>query len=644
MEHIENAPSARQGFLSRRSFVSAATVAGVSMAVFGLAGCAPKAASEKSGSSFASGTYAGQADGKFDYIKVEVDCSADAIEAVRVVESNETARISDAAFEAIPQRIVDAQGLAVDTVTGATLTSMGIIAAVEDALKQSGADMSGLRKAGAREPKTDVVEMDADVVVVGAGASGMGAAIASAQAGNNVVVLEKNSNIGGNCLVSGGYLEYLSAPDEARPEMSDELHRYVQEVFESDIAAQQTPSVLEAARSQYEAYKASGGTKLFDSNEFYALDYAVTTGEGLPVEVYLPMADNISVLNTWMTDLGFEWKTPTFPITGYLYPRWSSPTTGVCGEGYFDFFDTVLDGQGLDVEVLLATSATELMTDAGAVVGVKAVAEDGATYEVNAPTVILASGGYSGNEELLREYNETWPFPEGKLSTTNVNGHTGDGIVMARELGASLGDMGNQMMFPFNDPITMSAENVSGTFADSPIVNKQGKRFLDETTDRFTMTAALMEQEDSLCFMVSDAESVIVTEASPGEETLLRRGQLFKADTLEELAEQMGVDPQTFVAEIDRFNGFVEAGQDDDFGRYLFTEISAVDTPPFYAAPATWATHITIGGINTDEGFNVLAESGEVIAGLYACGEVRNGICGVSSIADGVAAGKAIFG
>ena len=344
-----------------------------------------------------------------------------------------------------------------------------------------------------------------------------------------------------------------------------------------------------------------------------------------------------------MTELGFSWQTPTHLITGYTYPRWSNPTTGVCGEGYFDFFDDVLTKGGFDVQVLLATSAEKLSVEGGVVKGVESLAEDGTVYKVTAPTVILASGGFSGNAELLREYNEVWPYPSGTLATTNVNGHTGDGIVMARDLGAAVADMGNQMMFPFNDPLTFSAENVSGTFAESPIVNKQGKRFLDETTDRLTMTAALMEQEDSLCFMISDANSVYVTEASPGEETLLRRGQLFKADTLEDLAKQMGVDATAFTAEMERYNGFCETGEDEDFGRYLFSDLSPVKEPPFYAAPATWAAHITIGGLDADDGtFAVRDEHGQPIAGLHACGEVRNGICGVGSIADGVACGKAV--
>lgn len=633
-----------KALVSRRCFIGASVFAGASIALFGLGGCAPQpTAATGKAAAFTPGTYTGTADGKFDTITVEADFSEGAIEAVRVVEHRDTARIAAPAVEMMPERIVAAQGLGVDTVTGATLTSMGILAAVGQCVDAAGGSASALRGVGASEPTGITEALAADVVVVGAGASGMGAAIAAAQGGKRVVVLEKNSNLGGNCLVSGGYLEYLAAPDEARPEMTDALHRYIQEVLDSDLAATYDAAFVATVRRQYEDFKASGATKLFDSPEFYALDFAATTGEGLPPEVYLPVARNITALNQWMDELGFSWETPTHLITGYTYPRWSNPTEGVCGEGYFDFFDGVVKDGGYDIEVMLACAAEELMTEGGAVSGVRAVAEDGTVWEIAAPAVILASGGFSGNEEMLRQYNTEWPYPEEALTTTNVNGHTGDGILMAQALGAGVLDMGNQMMFPFNDPLTLSAENVSGTFADCPIVNKQGKRFLDETADRFVMTAALMEQEDSLCFMVSDANSVYVTEASPGEDTLLRRGQLFKADTLEELARQMGVPADAFVAEMERYNGFCAAGADEDFGRYFFDELSPVATPPFYASPATWAAHITIGGLNApDDDFRVMTEAGEPIGGLYACGEVRNGICGVGSIADGVACGKLV--
>lgn len=629
--------------ISRRAFIGAATVAGVQFAVFGLAGCAPSAQGEsgKAGG-FTAGTYTGEAEGKFDAIVVETDFTEDSIAEIRIVKNGDTARIAQPALEKMPERILEAQGLGVDTVTGSTLTSMGIVGAVASCAEQAGGNVSALKKKGAPEPSSEHVDLETDVVVIGAGAAGMGGAIAAAQGGKRVVVLEKNSNIGGNCLVSGGYLEYLAAPDSARPDMTPELERYVADVLASDIAASSNPEVVQAVRDEFEAHQASGATKLFDSPNYYALDFAVTAGEGLPVESYLPVGRNISALNEWMTENGFEWITPTFAITGYQYPRWSGPAEGVNGEGYFDFYDKVISNGTMDVEIYLAVAATDLIVENGAVVGVEATAEDGTTYTVKAESVLLASGGFSGNSAMLKEYNTEWPYPESTIPTTNVNGHTGDGIAMATKLGAGVVDMGNQMLFPFNDPVNFSFEDIMGSFGDSPVVNQSGNRFVDETTDRFTISAAMMEQTDNLGFFVCDKKCSDYP-SEERQETLLRRGLLYKADTLEDLAEQMGCDKATFVKTIEAFNEAVHAGEDEEFGRYLFTELSSVEEPPFFASPVTWAAHITIGGLSTDESTHeVLDEAGSPIPGLYAAGETRQDICGVGSMADGFAAGTAI--
>lgn len=635
----------QRGVLSRRTFIGAATVAGVQLAVFGLAGCAStedETAPSTQANSFKPGAYTGEGEGKFDIITVETTVSEQRIESIEITSSNDTARIEQPALEKIPERIIAAQGLGVDTVTGATLTSMGILSAVSSCIEQADGDVSALRKIGITEPSTETIELETDLVVVGAGAAGMGGAIAAAQGGKRVIIVEKNSNIGGNCLVSGGYLEYLKAPEDARPEMSEEFHRYVEDVLNSEIAAQSDPAVVNTVREEYEAYKASGSTKLFDSPTFYALDFAVTTGEGLPVEAYLPVGHNISALNDWMTENNFDWVVPTHAITGYQYPRWSGPVEGFGGEGYFDFYDEILDQGTMDIEIYLATAAEELITENGIVTGIKAVAEDGTTYLIGSSNVLLASGGFSGNSDMIKEYNTEWDYPDTHIPTTNVNGHTGDGITMATKVGAGVSDMGNQMLFPFNDPVNFSFEDIMGAFGDSPVVNKEGKRFVDETTDRFTITAEMMLQTDNLGFFVCDKKCSDYP-SEERQETLLRRELLFKADTLEDLAEQIGCDKDTFVETIEDFNVAVAAGEDEEFGRYLFTELSSVDTPPFFASPVTWAAHITIGGLTTNEDTHeVLDESGTPIPGLYAAGETRQDICGVGSMADGFAAGTTI--
>lgn len=630
--------------LSRRSFLGASAIAGVSLAVFGLAGCTPKNGEEPADASsvFTPGTYTGEADGKFNLVKVETEFTENTIKDIRVLASGDTPRIEEPALKKIPARILESQGLGVDTVTGATLSSIAVVNAVSSCVEQAGGNVSALKKQGASEPSTEHIEMETDVVVIGAGAAGMGGAIAAAQGGKKVIVLEKNSNIGGNCLVSGGYLEYLAAPDEARPEMTAELHRYVEEVLGSDIAAQSDQAIVNQVREEYEAFKASGSTKVFDTPTYYALDFAVTTGEGLPLEAYLAPGQNIYTFNTWMAENGFDWITPTHAITGYAYPRWSGPTTGVGGEGYFDFYDSVLASSGMDVDILLATSAEDLIVEDGTVRGVTAQAEDGTNYTIKASSVLLASGGFSGNSDMLKEYNLDWDYPAGHIPTTNVNGHTGDGLAMATKIGADVVDMDLQMLFPFNDPVNFSYEDIMGAFGDSPVVNSEGKRFIDETGDRFMITDELMQQTDSLAYFICDKKCSDYP-SEERQETLIRRNLLFKADTLEDLAEQIGCDPSVFSKTIEDFNAAIESGEDPETGRFLFTELSSVEAPPFFASPVTWAAHITIGGLATDpETFAVLDETGTPISGLYASGEVRQDICGVGSMADGFAAGQSI--
>ena len=346
-----------------------------------------------------------------------------------------------------------------------------------------------------------------------------------------------------------------------------------------------------------------------------------------------------------MTELGFEWATPTHEITGYLYPRWSNPTVGNAGEGYFDFFDTVLADGGMRVDVYLATPAISLVTEGGdaeagkgaAVVGVNAEGPDGTSYVVRAPKVVLACGGFSGSPDLLRQYNTQWSYPEGNIPTTNVNGHTGDGIKMAIELGAATADMGNQMLFPFNDPVNFSFEDIMGSFGDSPVVNQSGNRFVDETTDRFTISAAMMEQTDNLGFFVCDKKCSDYP-SEERQETLLRRGLLYKADTLEDLATQMGGPTDAFVDQIATYNGYVEGGTDEEFGKQDMT--APIATAPFHAVRMQFFAHDQMGGILANTKAQVCKRSQhfgpdpialddqEVIPHLYAAGECVGGYVG----------------
>lgn len=638
--------------MTRRTFLAGATLAGVNLAVFGLSGCAPKTPAAATGSpslSFAPGTYTGTGTGKFGPLVLEATFSDNAITDIVIGEHEETERVSDRAFEEIPATIIEQQALGIDTITGCTLTSSAILAAVTDCVKQAGGDVKAMeRNYTAPELSTEVVELECDFVIAGAGAAGMGAAIGAAQAGaSKVIVLEKGSNVGGNALVSGGYLEYVNAPAELRVPMSDELTRQLESDLANPIAAEIPPEELAKIKERYAAWQASGDTTLFDCEELMALQECLLYG----ADGYygsLDFAQCVSAFDAFLDENGFAWK-PCIGIVGYPWPHWSAPDDGVCGQGYFNFFDKQIAEHGYPVEVMLNTPVTELLKEGDAVVGFTAVAEDGTTYHVRASRgALLATGGFSGNPDMLREYNTMWPWDENTpLPTTNVYGHHGDGIKLALEEGAEVALMDSLMMFPFADVKNGCDETTVGADTDCLLVNANGERFIDETLDRYTMTEALMQQPDEVLFLISDRDTSRVegdySYYGRSIQRLIDQGQLFRADTLEELADQIGCDRSTFAATVERYNEIARNGEDPDFGRMIFTPDSPIENPPFYASPRTWAAHITEGGVVTDETSQVLRENGTPIEGLYAAGEVTVGMSGVSSMALGYACGSGVF-
>lgn len=638
--------------MTRRTFLAGATLAGVNLAVFGLSGCAPKTPAAATGSpslSFAPGTYTGTGTGKFGPLVLEATFSDNAITDIVIGEHEETERVSDRAFAEIPATIIEQQALGIDTITGCTLTSSAILAAVTDCVKQAGGDVKAMeRNYTAPELSTEVVELECDFVIAGAGAAGMGAAIGAAQAGaSKVIVLEKGSNVGGNALVSGGYLEYVNAPAELRVPMSDELTRQLESDLANPIAAEIPPEELAKIKERYAAWQASGDTTLFDCEELMALQECLLYG----ADGYygsLDFAQCVSAFDAFLDENGFAWK-PCIGIVGYPWPHWSAPDDGVCGQGYFNFFDKQIAEHGYPVEIMLNTPVTELLKEGDAVVGFTAVAEDGTTYHVRASRgALLATGGFSGNPDMLREYNTMWPWDENTpLPTTNVYGHHGDGIKLALEEGAEVALMDSLMMFPFADVKNGCDETTVGADTDCLLVNANGERFIDETLDRYTMTEALMQQPDEVLFLISDRDTSRVegdySYYGRSIQRLIDQGQLFRADTLEELADQMGCDKNTFAATVERYNEIARNGEDPDFGRMIFTPDSPIENPPFYASPRTWAAHITEGGVVTDETSQVLREDGTPIEGLYAAGEVTVGMSGVSSMALGYACGSGVF-
>ena len=631
--------------IERRSFIKGASALIASAALFGFTGCTPKGGG--GADAFAPGTYTAFSRGKNGNVTVECVFSEKALDSVDVTKHYESEHISDIALERIPQMIVDYQTLDVDAVSGATLTSMAILSAAADCVEQAGTKAAlASRKI---EKSTETEDIDADLVVVGAGAAGTAAAIAAAQAGWQVVLLERNSNIGGNCRFSAGFLEYINAPSEFKENMNDGYAAAAEEILATPADSPEAQAIIDEAKSDWEAYKASGDTKVFDSLAFYAVHNFTFRGETIPTQY--KTAKSRDNLCSWLTSLGIEFS-PLCPIVGSMWPRWTHPANALKGEGYFTLFQEVIERDKLPVDIRTETRAQDLISEGGKIVGAIALADNGTTLNIRAKNgVILATGGFSGNAEMLKKYGTYWDFSKyTTIPTTNTAGHDGTGHQMAMKQGAVLKGCEKPQLFPFADPQSATEETIVGNDGNCLFVNKAGKRFVDETLDRGSLTKAIMAQPDELGIIISDARNSMIKDGraqyGPSVELLLENKQLFMADTLEELADNAGIEKENLVATVKEYNDCAANYSDPEFGRTAFTPESIISEPPFYASPRTWAAHGIQGGLALTEPFadyRVCTSDGEPIEGLYAAGEVREAFGGVGSIGDGLMCAQSII-
>ena len=396
-------PTLRNISLSRRTFVACAAIAAAQAALVS-AGCAPEVQPSGEGlastAAFAPGTYTASAPGKKGPVTVEVRMSENAIESVEIVEFEDTERISAPARERVPQQIVELQSLNVDTVAGATLTSMAIIEGVADCVNQANGDASALKKAASPEKSDETKEIQADLVVCGAGGAGMAAAVAAAQQGLDVVVFEKTAYAGGNALVSGGWLEVFEGVDDMKPDMTDGNRDMFHATLQKSLDNGVPKDFVDAVQADFDAYFAAGNTKVYDSMEYYALDYASRNG-GPAKEYWLPYAHKVNDLNNWLFDQGYTVSGTLVGIVGFPWPRKAHAVDKENGEGFFSVFDNTVETQNLPITFLFETPVSELIVDGKAVVGASGQCADGTTYRVMADRgVILATGGYSDDQQL----------------------------------------------------------------------------------------------------------------------------------------------------------------------------------------------------------------------------------------------------
>ena len=574
---------------------------------------------------YTEGTYTAQAQGNNGPVTVSVTFSADAITEVAVTEHAETPGLSDRPIEEIPAAIVAHQSLGVDTISGATNTSNAILTAVADCVAQAGGDVEALKAVEVEAAPVEDIEATYDVVVVGGGGAGLTAAITAAQQGAEVILIEKAGALGGNTLIAGQGFNASDPERQANTEMSEALTTELKSYLELDPADFGAfAEVLETVKAQINEYLASGSDTLFDSPELHMLHTYMggkRTGlDGTVIEPDLELtrtfATNALGALEWAESIGAEWNDTTSTILGAMWPR----SHGLSNGNIITILTDAATAEG--VEILTDTRGNELIVTDGRVAGVKATTSAGANVTLHANSgVVLATGGFSANAPMVAEYNNYWPGLSDTMPSTNAPTITGDGIIMAQEVGADLTGMGFAQLMPSSHPVDGSLfSGIWGSAETQVFVNKEGKRYVNEYAERDVLSKAALEQTDGIFYIICDNK--IAKDADV--EGMEAAGNVVVADTLEELAEKLEIPVDTFVAEIERYNSFVDAQKDDDFGKPLFGE--KIDEAPFVATPRSPALHHTMGGVKIDTETHVLSTEGTPIPGLYAAGEVTGGL------------------
>ena len=587
----------------------------------------------ETGLSFTAGTYNAESKGRNGAVKVEVTFDEASIVDVKVVEHEETPGISDAPIERIPAQIVEEQSLNIDAVASATMTSNAVLAAVEDCVNQAGGDVEALKSVVKEENKeAETIREEAEIVIVGGGAAGMMAAVRASQLGaESVIVLEKTATIGGNAAISGGFYDSTDQIGTKNIEMTEVQLKEVERISNLEPVNDLMGEIVAKLQEQVKEYEASGATYLFDSPELATLQYYEESRFGANLELLYEMERKNEEVYQWFMDAGLNWIDLPTNMIGGMWRRAALIEGEAAGIGYFKKFEEMIEENNYPVTIHLETKGEELMVEDGKVIGVKATAADGTKYEVTSENgVLLATGGFSQNVEMREKYNNKWAYVGEKLLSTSKPAAQGDGINMALEVGAALTDMGNIQILPIADPddgqtITMLG-NTTNIF-----INKEGKRFVDETKDRDTLTNEILKQTDSIFYVLSSADNAGLDEngvffmSGMNIRDLVANGDVIMADTVEELAEKLEMDPAVLKATVDNFNKAVETGKDEEFGRIRFDSNAAYINGPFYACPRKPASHNCKGGVVVNTDTQVLDEAGNVIPGLYAAGETTGG-------------------
>ena len=621
----------------KKSVSALAMAAVIAVSLFGY-GCGAKSASTSSDAGV-SGDFTGTAKGFGGDVSVTLTLTDGAITGCTAEGKDETEGVGSQAIAKMPGEIAESGSIAVDGVSGATITSTAIKEAAAAALTAAGLNPDDYKTAVENDAAAEDSTVDADVVVVGAGGAGMTAAITAAAEGKSVVILESQSMVGGNSVRATGGMNAGKTVYQDENEFGESagVEKTLKTAAEKYADNETITALAKTVSEQWAAYQANP-TGYFDSVELMELDTMIG-GKGInDPELVETLCANSADAIDWLDEHGITLHNVS-SFGGASVKRIHRPVnaegkTVSVGSYMIPLLQENCEKAG--VKMMLDTTATEILTDAnGAAVGVKATGASGETVTVNAKAVVLATGGFGANLDMVVKYK-----PELKgFMTTNAPGIQGQGIEMAEAIGAATVDMDQIQIHPTVEANT-AALITEGLRGDGAIlINEEGQRFIDEVGTRDVVSAAEIAQTGSYSWLVVDQA---MADASSVIQGYIKKGYTVTGATYEELGEAMGVDAAAFAETMEKWNGYVEAKNDPDFGRTSFA--NPLNTAPYYAVKVTAGVHHTMGGLKINANTEVLNEKGEVIPGLFAAGEVTGGVHGANRLGGNAVADFTVFG
>ena len=621
----------------KKSVSALAMAAVIAVSLFGY-GCGAKSASTSSDAGV-SGDFTGTAKGFGGDVSVTLTLTDSVITGCTAEGKDETEGVGSQAIAKMPGEIAESGSIAVDGVSGATITSTAIKEAAAAALTAAGLNPDDYKTAVENNATAEDSTVDADVVVVGAGGAGMTAAITAAAEGKSVVILESQSMVGGNSVRATGGMNAGKTVYQDENEFGESagVEKTLKTAAEKYADNETITALAKTVSEQWAAYQANP-TGYFDSVELMELDTMIG-GKGInDPELVETLCANSADAIDWLDEHGITLHNVS-SFGGASVKRIHRPVnaegkTVSVGSYMIPLLEENCEKAG--VKMMLDTTATEILTDAnGAAVGVKATGASGETVTVNAKAVVLATGGFGANLDMVVKYK-----PELKgFMTTNAPGIQGQGIEMAEAIGAATVDMDQIQIHPTVEANT-AALITEGLRGDGAIlINEEGQRFIDEVGTRDVVSAAEIAQTGSYSWLVVDQA---MADASSVIQGYIKKGYTVTGSTYEELGKAMGVDAAAFAETMEKWNGYVEAKNDPDFGRTSFA--NPLNTAPYYAVKVTAGVHHTMGGLKINANTEVLNEKGEVIPGLFAAGEVTGGVHGANRLGGNAVADFTVFG